>query len=553
MAIVGIGLSLILLALYGWLLVVIYRAPFKALAVLVAGMAFHNVVLMTLLNLGTPTLLVRLVQFWKEGVLILLLFLACRLALQAWRAGKRPRLSWLDWTMVAFAALACIYLVIPAGALPIDSSLGQRFVSFRVMMLMPLLYAFGRVFWRYSRPDLVWTARVLFGSVIAVALFGLWELWFVPTVDWVGWGVKGFTSLLGYEYQGPGGLPENFFQSTESGLGLRRMVSTYISPLGLAYTGLLLVPICAVLVSFKGKEPALPGWFRWTALVLLVTSILFSVTRGALLAMLGEFALLALLLRRWRIVAVGSVVALAVLFIFIEYANFGPLVTFKLEEARPPLGQALVREVLGGGLATSAGPVATPTSVAGGSDGTEPDTSRGELLDRMLSSEDPSMRGHMAALRAGLNYVIKYPFGTGLGSSVPRFGDAEGPAESALLAIPGEMGILGGLLYLLMYGASLVYSFLAYLRVRGDHIREALTLVPLVGGLALVPIMITSAIWGNFSVSFLFWWTAGFCVSLALQRKDQADSAPVTHEDTVELTPQEQERDDQRLAVPHTV
>ncbi|HVG00259.1 MAG TPA: hypothetical protein VND68_10500, partial [Chloroflexia bacterium] len=247
MAIVGIGLSLILLALYAWLLVVIYRAPFRALAVLVAGMAFHNIVLMFLIDLGTPALLLRLVQFWKEGVLLLLAFLAGRLAVRTWRAGKRPRLSWLDWTMLAFAVLSFVYLVIPDWAFPIESSLNQRLVSFRVMLLLPLLYAFGRIFWRYTRRDLVWTGRVILGSVLVVAVFGLWELWFVPTPDWLAWGVNGFTSWLGYGYGGPKGLPENFFQSTDAGYLLRRMVSTYISPLGLAYTGLLLVPICAVL------------------------------------------------------------------------------------------------------------------------------------------------------------------------------------------------------------------------------------------------------------------------------------------------------------------
>ncbi|MDQ5824773.1 MAG: O-antigen ligase family protein [Chloroflexota bacterium] len=541
MAIVGAGLSLILLAAYAWLLVVIYRAPFRALAVLVAGMAFHNIVLIVLIGLGTPALLVRLVQFWKEGVILLLLFLTGKLAWGAWRAGKLPRLGWLDWTMIAFAALSCLYLLIPEGVFPIDNSLGQRLVSFRIMMLLPLLYAFGRIFWRYSRQDLVWTGKVLLGSIIVVGLFGLWELWFVPTADWLDWGVNAFTAWLGYQFGGPAGLPENFFQSTSTGLGLRRMVSTYVSPLGVAYTGLLLVPICAVLVSYRDGGRELPSWFRWTAFVLLVVSILFSVTRGALLVMVIAFLLLILLLRRWRTVFAGAAVALAVVFILIEYVNFGPLVTYELVEVRPPAGLAMVREL---GL-TESGPTPTATTITavtsptaqpgqgdnsgqdgtGGTGGTG-GTNSGELVERMLTNEDPSTRGHLAALRAGANYIAKYPLGTGLGSSVPRFGDAEGPGESALLAIFAEIGLLGGLLYVLMYGASLVYSFLAWRRVRGDAFTEGLSLVPLVGGLALVPIMITSAIWGNFSVLFLFWWTSGLCLSLVSERTTDIPSGP---------------------------
>jgi hypothetical protein len=555
-AIVGIGMSLVLLALYAWLLVVIYRAPFRALAVLVAGMAFHNIVLMLLIHMGTPALLLRLVQFWKEGVLLLLAFIALRLGVRAWRDGRLPRLSWLDWTMLAFAALSFVYLVIPDRVFPIESSLNQRLVSFRVMLLLPLLYAFGRVFWRYTRRDLVWSARVILSSVPVVAAFGLWELWFVPTPDWLDWGVNGFTSWLGYGYGGPKGLPENFFQSTDANYLLRRMVSTYISPLGLAYTGLLLVPVCTVLVSSRNAGRELPAWFRTAAFVALLASILFSITRGALLVMVLEFGLLMLLLRRRRTVIAGGIVAAAVVFILIEYVNFGPLVTSDLKEVRPPLGLAFVRQASPPTPVQLASPIATvvasPTQKPVQSNNAgEPSTQGGELVERMLTREDPSTRGHIEALRVGAIHVAKYPLGTGLGSSVPRFGSAEGPAESALLAIFGEMGLLGGLLYTLMYGASIVYGFLAYRRVRGDLLSEGLALVPVVGGLALVPIMITSAVWGNFSVTFLYWWTSGLCLSLIRERKES--NTPAAVKERPADTPKEPERDESPLAVAHTV
>lgn len=537
MAIAGTVLSLVLLAGYGWLLTMLYKAPFRALAVLVVGMAFHNITLMFLIRLDTPAPLIRMVQFWKEGILLLLIVVVVRLGWQAVRSGKLPKLSWLDWTMLAFAALACIYLVLPPGIFTIDNTLGQRVVGFRMVILMPLLYAFGRIFWKPSRADLVWTCKALLGSIVAVSLFGLWELWFVPTGDWIDWGVKGFTSWLGYNYGGPGGLPENFFQATETGLGLRRMVSTYISPLGLAYTGLLLVPVCAVLVSIKQAERELPGWLRWSALVLLVTGILFSVTRGALFVMVLQFALLALLFRTKRMFALSGTVVIAVAFVLIEYVNIGPLVTFKLDIVRPPAGKALIEYVttaativttaITTGASSDAGErpqgsaAASPTARSGAGKNQEPEdsTRSAELVERMISREDPSTRGHIAALRAGANYVMQHPFGTGLGSSIPRFGDAEGPAESALLAVYGEMGLAGGTLYVFMYGASIVYGFLAFRRMRADPLRAALALVPVVGGLALIPIMITSAIWGNFSVSFLFWWASGLSMSLVHQRR----------------------------------
>jgi hypothetical protein len=39
---------------------------------------------------------------------------------------------------------------------------------------------------------------------------------------------------------------------------------------------------------------------------------------------------------------------------------------------------------------------------------------------------------------------------------------------------------------------------------------SALPLVAFAGGIALIPITLTSDVWGDFSVTFLFWWAAGY-------------------------------------------
>jgi hypothetical protein len=43
-----------------------WRRPFIGLGLLAAGLSVHNIVVMALLGLGTPSLLVRLVQGWKD-------------------------------------------------------------------------------------------------------------------------------------------------------------------------------------------------------------------------------------------------------------------------------------------------------------------------------------------------------------------------------------------------------------------------------------------------------------------------------------------------------
>jgi hypothetical protein len=122
----GIALALVLLAVYVWALTQIWRAPFRALGVLVAGMAFHNILIMLLLRLAAPSTVVRVVQAWKEGILLLLLVLALAALLRTVRAGRLPALTALDWAMAAFALLAVIYTVLPPGLLGGSANTQQR-------------------------------------------------------------------------------------------------------------------------------------------------------------------------------------------------------------------------------------------------------------------------------------------------------------------------------------------------------------------------------------------------------------------------------------------
>jgi hypothetical protein len=482
-------------------------------------MAFHNFFIMTLRAMDTPPILIRLIQFGKEGILLLLLFLAGRIAWNAWRARAMPHLLPLDIVVAAFAALACIYFVLSDTIIPSEANLSQRFLSFRIALLLPGLYLFGRLFWSRKRQDLVWVAQALLGSAAAVGLFGLWELWFVPTPTWFGWGVNLLSSWLGFAYGGPKGLPENFFQATASGLLLRRMVSTYVSPLGLAYTGLLIVPMGVAMITLVRKEWGLPAWFRWATFALLVVGILFSVTRGALVSLVFEMGVLFVLFRGWRLLATTTIVILGTIFVLFEYVNFGPLVTYGLDEARPPVGYALMQNVGRGVgiLPSQAKDASTSSNNTKGTPQPGNTTQTGELIGRTLTAEDPSARGHLDALRHGIDYAIKHPLGTGLGSAVPRYGTTKGPGESALLNILGEMGVVGGLLYVLMYALGLWYGLRAHWKAKSDRLLDAFPLVAVAGGLALLPISLTSTIWGNFSVTFLLWWCIGLSATIAAQ------------------------------------
>jgi hypothetical protein len=478
---VGVVLVVLLLALYALALRSILRAPFRAFAVLVAGMAFHNFGLMILLRLGTPGILVRAIQLWKEGILLLLAAMVAQRAWQWWREGKRPQLSSLDWVAAAFAAMLLLYLLMPARILHGEGSLTRRLVEFRQLAQLPLLYAYGRIFWPARREDLSWAFQLILGAAGLVGLFGVIELFFIPTTTWLSWGVNLLSDWLHYAYGGPQHIPDYFFQTTSGGLFLRRMVSTYVSPLGIAYTGLLVVPIATVLYDARGTR--IPAWFRGATIGLLFTAILLSVTRLAIGLLVVEMVLLLILRRRrwlWIGVPVVGVLALVALF---EYVHFGPLVG---RDLRPVSARPTVLTVVQG------------------------------------SATDPSLRGHLATLKTDIGYALKHPLGTGLGSSIHQFGSSGGRGESAIFDIFDDAGLITGLLYLALYALAVYQGGRAWLKLRADPLLAALPLVASVGGLVLAPIALTSEINGDFSVVFLFWWAAGFAVSARRLRPPRA-------------------------------
>ena len=471
MTAVGILLVVALGGLYAAGIRAILQVPFRALGILVGGMAFHNIVLMILLRLGTPDFLVRVVQAWKEGIVLLLFLLVARVASDGWRAGRRPRLAFIDWLVVAFTLVVIVYFFLPSRVFGVTITFSQRLVGLRLDLLLPALYLFGRVFWTNRRADLEWVFAAIVGSAAVVGLVGAIELWLIPTQFWLDAGVNRLSSWLGFAYQGPRGLPENFFQTSAEGWLLRRAVSTYVSPLGIAYPGLLVVPL-AVAFAARRWQSARDGVIAISLLALTVVGVLFSLTRLALVLMAVEIGLLALFLRRAWLFAATGVVAAAVLFMLYLYPQVGPLLTRDLS----------------------------------------PVQHRGTV--HIVTRGDPSLQEHAGLLGYDFVYVRQHPLGTGLGSAVHRFGASQGTGESAVFDFFGELGVVGGTLYLPTYFLMTMAGMRALVRARSDVLLSGLPLVASIGGLMLFLITLTSDVWGNFAVTFLFWWAAGYSVSL---------------------------------------
>lgn len=475
-------------------------------------MALHNLLLMTLVRLGTPGLLVRGVQAWKEMVAAVLAAALVRALL----AAGRPRRRWLaptDWLALGLAVILVLYALLGLTVFRHDVRPAQVAVGLRTLLLLPLMYLSGRVFQREAGAGDRWTAALAIGSFTVVGVFGLVELLFVPTRYWVDAGAPGYFAWSGYHYQGPRGLAENFFQTLPGDVLLRRMVSTELSPLGIAYSGLLVVPFAVVLRSrvAGGRVRQLLA----TSVLVAMVAVGLTVTRLAVGLLVAEAAALLVLLRD-RSAALFLVGASAVAaFVLLVYPQVGPATTRNLDPVGPALASSqqapipLPPAIIGTQTSASPGP-STARVAPSGPGAAEPGSG-------LFDENDPSLRGHLLQLEKYVPYLLRDPLGHGVGSSVHRFNNAPTPGESAVLAFFGETGLVGGLLYLALYLGSIVAGFRALWITRGPAV-GALAAVAGIGGLALAPVTLTSEVWGDLAVTFMFWWAAGSAVSASRSR-----------------------------------
>jgi O-antigen ligase len=135
------------------------------------------------------------------------------------------------------------------------------------------------------------------------------------------------------------------------------------------------------------------------------------------------------------------------------------------------------------------------------------------LVTGLASGDDTSIQAHVDSVVEGLRFVAEHPLGVGLGTAVPRFGSASSPGESALFEVGADIGLLGLLLFLALYGGLVLAGFAIAWRRREEVATCALGAIVGVGGLALLPVVLSSQVWSDFSVTFLFWWAAGSVVT----------------------------------------
>jgi hypothetical protein len=273
--------------------------------------------------------------------------------------------------------------------------------------------ALSRAQWR----ALAWT---LLGTAAAVAAWGLIDAYAIP-IGW--WRTNGtidyFHRHLGYDYHGTGerlepgggvyGLPENFIYNVGGSQPfLRRLVSTFLSPLASGYLFVVALLVAAAAVRRRAAI---------ALAVLAAAGLLWTFSRSSLVALAVGVAVLALVRRRPVLLAAAA----AVVAVAVGWAHLFPRIAPTGNWTKADLAYQRAQGANG------------PTDFGA------------------TSTSEPSLHEHWVSLKEGLRTMARHPEGYGLGNvgqTASRTNTPLKAGESNYTELGVELGVLGSLLWI---------------------------------------------------------------------------------------------------------
>jgi hypothetical protein len=373
-----------------------------ALVALIVGLAVHNAAMAQLWELGVRGRRLDVVAAWKEGLLLLALLLA------VWGARGRPSLRLTDLLAAAYASVVVLYAVIPVGG---EATTRGELLALRHHLLPVAAYALGRLLSAWWR-ERTWLAGTIALTAAGVAVIGLFDLAFVNLQAWRDSGVPDwYREQLDLRYEGLSGLPENWVYNTgDEENPIRRLVSTFLSPLASAYA----LVIALIYVASRRFR-----WWWGLLGVVLYAGLLYTHTRAALGALVVGLVILALARRRMAPAVLAAVsVAVGALFLA-AYPTLGPSTSYTQAELE------FLRE--------------------------NAEQEPGESSDPFAADES-STRSHLRNLRDGIETVLDHPQGYGLGNAgvvAKRTGVEIKAGESTYTELGVDIGIAGAAIFVL--------------------------------------------------------------------------------------------------------
>jgi hypothetical protein len=465
------------LVLYGLFLVVaaaaVWRRPAAALLLFVVGLALHNAVMAALYGAGVRGSTLTAITAWKE---ILLAVALARVGLTGWRERVLPfAWTWIDSVAVAFALLCCVYALIPQSALGGHAGTRAVALGLRHDVVPVAAYFLGRAL-LLTRRDWIVLSRALLGVAAAVALWGLIDVYAIPISWWrTSAVVPYFHHHLGYDYNGTGGLPENFIYNVGGGKPfLRRLVSTFLSPLASGYLFVVALLLC---VSVRR---------RWSVLLgaVVFAGLLWTFSRSSLVALAGALCVLALLWRAWQ----PAALAVAVVLVAVAWAHLFPHVA--------PMGNWTKHDLVVQAQLAKKGPKDAYCAVC---------------------ANEPSLHEHWTSLRDGVRTVVHHPQGFGLGNVgqvASRTDTTLKAGESNYTELGVELGLFGALLWI-AWGAGVLWRLA---RVRAVRVCAAFA--------AVLALAVQTDVIGDPWVAYCVWCIAGAALVGTRPEERLADAAP---------------------------
>jgi hypothetical protein len=338
------------------------------------------------------------VAAWKEALLLVALLVV------AWKVRRLPLATAADVLAAAYAAVVVLYAILPQDWLDGTATTRGELLALRHHLLPVAAYVLGRLvsaWWRQERLGIVVAL-----TAAGLAIIGLLDLAFVSLQAWRDSGVPGwYREQLGLEYEGLSGLPENWVYNTGDETNpIRRLVSTFLSPLASAYA-------FVVALLFVLARPR--RWWAVLLALLLYAGLLYTHTRAAVVALAVGLVLLAVSQRRAApLVLAAASVAVAAAF-FVAYPDIGPSTSYTEEEL----------EFLRQNAEEEPGASTDP-----------------------FSPSESSLSSHWRNLRDGLEAVLEHPQGYGLGNSgvvAKRTGVEIRGGESTFVELGVDTGLAG--------------------------------------------------------------------------------------------------------------
>jgi hypothetical protein len=407
-------------------------------------------------DLGVRGTALDVVAAWKEALLLVALLVV------AWHVRRFPAVKAADVLAAAYAIAIVVYFAIPQDVLGGEATTRGELLALRHHLFPVAAYALGRL------AAFAWEERGRVGglvvmSAVVVAVVGLADLALVSLQAWRDSGVPGWYRELGLDYEGLSGLPENWVYNTgDEDNPIRRLVSTFLSPLASAYA-------LVVALIFVASRPL--RWWWGLLGVLFYIALLYTHTRSALAALAFGLVVLALAQRRIAPAVLAAVsVAAGALFLAV-YPSIGPSTSYTPEELEWLRDNA---------------------------------QKQGDTSGDPFGGNEASTESHWRNLRDGVRVVIEHPQGHGLGNAgvvAKRTGVDIKAGESTYTELGVDAGIAGMLAFVLWNVA-----LLAGLWRRKAWVAAALATVLLIG--------LQTDVIGIHWIAFTVWVAAGLALGL---------------------------------------